>query len=411
VRALVALLIAGAGCGFGGTSNPDGDPDAAAAVIDAAPADAEQPAGEMRGVWITRFAYSTRVGLEAIIDRAAAANFNAVFVQIRGEGDAYYRSTVEPWSQRLSGVLGRDPGWDPLQVAIDRAHLHGMELHAYVNVFSAWNTATPVPVAEGPVQHALGDHPDWLAVNSSGVNGDGEYRWFSPGNPAVRAHNAAVVRDLLTSYAVDGLHLDRIRVPSPDYSHDATAEAEYAAASEVTPGLSWPDFMRSQVNLMVADLYAVVATTRPAVRMSASVWGIYERLPGCSTSEGRDGYYQDSLAWLEAGTIDALVPMMYWPIEPGSCTDWSTLLDEFLARRAGRHIWAGMHALDDGAWDFTAVRARIDRSRVAGAQGTVVFASTYLDVDAARWDAYIGTELAPGPFREPSPPPRMDWKP
>jgi hypothetical protein len=102
--------------------------------------------------------------------------------------------------------------------------------------------------------------------------------------------------------------------------------------------------------------------------------------------------------------------MMYWDIEPGACTDWSRLLDGFLARRGGRQIWAGMHAYDDGSWKFDEVRARIERARAVGAAGTVVFASSYLDVDRARWDSYVGSGAAPGPFREPAVPPAMAWK-
>src|SRR5687768_10786335 len=132
VKALFALLLVA--CSSPSSVEPDAAPFADAALD--AQIDAQPAAGEMRGIWVTRFAWSTQPQLEAIIDRAAAANFNAVFVQIRGEGDAYYQSSVAPWSRRLTGVLGRDPGWDPLQVAIDRAHSHGMELHAYFNVFS-----------------------------------------------------------------------------------------------------------------------------------------------------------------------------------------------------------------------------------------------------------------------------------
>jgi uncharacterized lipoprotein YddW (UPF0748 family) len=384
-----------------GSSDDDDDsasPDAGSDEPDAAP-----PRNEVRGVWITRFAYSTQAQLEAIIDRAAAAHFNAVFVQIRGEGDAYYHSTHEPWAQRLSGVLGRDPGWDPLQVAIDRAHAHGLELHAYFNVFSAWPTSSQVPLAEGDVQHALRAHPDWLAVTSSGENADSEYRWFTPGNPAVRAHIVATARELLANYDVDGLHLDRIRTPGPDYSHDAVTEAAYSSAVAADPDLTWADFMRAQVDTMVGDLYAAVADERPAARLSASVWGIYEPLPGCNTSRGFASYYQDSRGWLADGIIDAIVPMMYWPIEDGSCTDWATLLDGFLAERADGEVWAGMHALDDNAWQFDRIRARIDYARATNADGTVVFASTYLDQDVARWSAYLGTADAPGPFAVPAP--------
>jgi hypothetical protein len=140
------------------------------------------------------------------------------------------------------------------------------------------------------------------------------------------------------------------------------------------------------------------------------VWGIYTPLPGCNTSQGYANYHQDSRAWLAAGTMDALVPMIYWPIEDGACTDWAALLDGFLDARSGRHVWAGMHALDAAAWDFGAVRGRIERARTAGAEGTVVFASTYLDAEVTRWDDYVGTAAAPGPVADIEPTPAMPWK-
>jgi uncharacterized lipoprotein YddW (UPF0748 family) len=401
---LVALVAA---CDFSASNTNDPGADASSDPPDAvALPDADDRLREMRGLWITRFSYSNQAQLEAIIDRAAAARFNAVFVQIRGDGDAYYRSSHEPWSRRLSGVLGRDPGWDPLQVAIDRAHGHGMELHAYFNVYSAWPASQAVPEAEGPVQHALHLHPEWLAVDSSGTNRDSEYRWFSPGNPDVRAHIVATARELVSRYDVDGLHLDRIRTPGSDYSRDPVTLAAFDTARAANPQLTFADFMRAQVTQMVADLYAMLAATRPRVQLSAAVWGIYRPLPGCSTSQGFGNYYQDSLAWTDAGVIDALVPMIYWPIEPGACTDWSTLLDGFLAGRAGRHVWAGMHALDRGSWQLPEVASRIERSRATEAQGTVIFASAYLDAELARWD-----ELAEGPFVEPALPVAMPWKP
>ena len=414
VKALLALMcVSGALAGAltacspsPAGSSPDAGATDAAPVVDAAPEDR----GELRAVWITRFAYSTQAQLEAIIDRAAAANFNAVFVQIRGEGDAFYRSSVEPWSRLLTGTLGRDPGWDPLQVAIDRAHGHGMELHAYFNVLSAWSASVPLPHAEGSVQHALYAHPEWLAVRSNGTNGDSEYRWFSPGIPEARAHIVAAATDLLRSYEVDGLHLDRIRTPGPDYSRDPITLARFDEARAQMPSLTFAEFMRAQVDAMVAELHAAVLATRPSVRLTAAVWGIHTPLPGCSTSKGFADYHQDSLGWLQQGIIDAIVPMMYWSIEPGACTDWSALLDGFVAGRGDRQIWAGMHALDDNTWDFAQVRARIERSREVDAHGVAVYASSYLDADPARWSAFVGTVEEPGPFAEPAPTPTMSWK-
>jgi uncharacterized lipoprotein YddW (UPF0748 family) len=412
VRAALCLWIALAACsGPPAELEPDSAvPETDAAIEpDAAPDAAPVAPAELRGVWITRFSYTTKAQLEAIIDRAAGAGFNAVFVQIRGEGDAYYQSTREPWARRLTGTLGRNPGWDPLQTAIDRAHGHGMQLHAYFNALSAWSAATAVPVAEGTVQHALRTNPSWLAVIANGTNTDTEYKWFSPGIPAVRAHIVATATDLLSNYAVDGLHLDRIRMPGVAYSKDAVTVAAYNTAKASNPTLTWADFMRSQIDLLVAQLHTAIVATRPSVVFSAAVWGIYDRLPGCTTSQGFADYFQDSLHWLDAGTMDALVPMIYWSIEPGACTDWTALLDSFTTRNAGRHIWAGMHALDDDAWDFSQVEARVRRSRDV-AQGLVVYASNYLDPDPARWSAFKGSATEPGLFADPAPVPTMSWK-
>jgi len=364
---------------------------------------------ELRGLWITRFAYNSQASLEGIIDRAAGAGFNAVFVQIRGAGDAYYQSNVEPWARGLTGTLGQDPGWDPLRVALNRGHMLGIQVHAYFNALSAWTVSLGAPpMAEGNNQHALYTHPDWLAVTSNGVNEDTEYMWFSPGIPEVRAHIAAVATDLLARYEVDGLHLDRIRTAGRDYSHDAVSNAAFAAAQAQTPALTWADFMRTQVNLTVAEIHAALVATRPRAAFSASVWGIYNPLPGCNTSAGYRDYYQDSRAWLANGTMDALVPMIYWPIAAGACTNWAALLDGFLGERANRHIWAGMHALDDNTFNITEIQSRVAYARTASAQGTVVFASTYLDQGTGRWDAF---DAVGGPFAQPADVPVMPWKP
>ena len=99
---------------------------------------------------------------------------------------------------------------------------------------------------------------------------------------------------------------------------------------------------------------------RLRAKLSAAVWGIYEPLPDCSTSQGLRDYHQDSLAWLDREIVDAIAPMIYWSIEPDACTDWATLARGFIAERGTRQVWAGMHVLDDGAFDF----AQIDAGRL-----------------------------------------------
>jgi len=359
---------------------------------------------EMRGLWITRFAITSEAALTGILDRAAEHGVNAVFVQVRGAGDAYYASNVEPWARGLTGVLGRDPGWDPLGVAVSHGHALGLEVHAYVNALAGWpaNLGEPT-VAEGTIQHALYTHPEWTAVDSSGANTDGEYIWFSAANPEVRAHTAAVVADLLTHYDVDGVHLDRIRMPGPDYTRDDVALARFADAQLETPSLTFAEFMREEVNLVVEDTFVALLETRPEARLSAAVWGIYERLPGCFTSQGKLDYHQDSIEWTQRGIIDALAPMIYWGESPGACTDFRAHTSFFVDESAPKDVWTGVHVteINDGSFDADALVGRLATSLDEGATGSLLYASAMFDADTARWDVLLGDDAEPGPFFEP----------
>jgi len=49
----------------------------------------------------------TDAELVAILDRAAQLRLNAVVFQVRPGCDAFYVSELEPWSEYLSGQMGR----------------------------------------------------------------------------------------------------------------------------------------------------------------------------------------------------------------------------------------------------------------------------------------------------------------
>lgn len=399
-------------------------------VSDAVASDGGTAAPEVRAIWVTRFAYNTKPHVESIIAKAADAGFNVVYFQIRGNGDAYYQSQLVPWAQKLSGTLGQDPGWDPLQVAIDAAHARGLELHAYWNVHAAWpcsgaacdcrpeqgmsdSCTLPPASPSGMPNHILRDHPEYMAVLGTGKNASGsEYFWFSPGNPDVKAHLLAVADELITNYEIDGLHLDRVRYAGSGYSQDAASLAAYnAIPSAQRP--TYADWQRAQVSETVGAIYELLKQKRPNAVLSAAVWGIYKKLPGCSTSEGYSGYYQDSIGWMKNGQIDVIVPMTYWDIGTG-CTDWAKLMDGFLAGSNGRPVIAGMHALEnDDRVHLDRINARVDYARTIGAAGTAIFASTYLNANGSGQsypEQWSNLSADGGPFTEPAPTPPIDWR-
>ncbi|MGH2566859.1 MAG: glycoside hydrolase family 10 protein, partial [Bacteroidota bacterium] len=224
---------------------------------------------EARGVWMSRFEYaddSSRSNpdraqrrIREVFEQARRAKFNMVFFQVRGNGDAFYRSAYEPWSLMLTGTLGQDPGWDPLQFALDEAHRLGLELHAWLNTFPVWRGKTPP--AESTPRSVYLEHPDWLVCDSDGKPmplNDG-YVNVSPGIPAARQHVLDVVMDMVEKYDVDGIHFDYIRYPEEStargYSHDSISVARFTSTEGNPKRLAWDHWQREQVNEFVIDAY------------------------------------------------------------------------------------------------------------------------------------------------------------
>jgi uncharacterized lipoprotein YddW (UPF0748 family) len=100
-----------------------------------------QPEYEFRGVWIAtvdnidwpqkgkQTVYSQKAEFIRQLDQHKKNGMNAVVAQVRPAADAFYPSSLEPWSEWLTGVQGRSPSpyYDPLQFMIEETHKRGME--------------------------------------------------------------------------------------------------------------------------------------------------------------------------------------------------------------------------------------------------------------------------------------------
>jgi uncharacterized lipoprotein YddW (UPF0748 family) len=391
---------------------------------------------EARALWVNRFEWGATLGpvggtakIVEILDRAKAANFNIVYLQVRGEADAYYRSEIEPCTFRLCGTLGNgQPGWDPLEVAVREAHARGIQLHAWLNAFTAWSSpasgtaaycARVVESAPGAPRHVLKEHPEWVVVSNTGVVGTCvnstavEYIYLSPGIPEVRTHLARVAADIARRYDVDGIHLDRIRYPGNTWSYDAPSLAAFreltGRAPTSTADPAWQQFRRDQVTAAVRETRDSLAAVGRRVALSAAVWPIYQDLWRWNSSQGYSQYYQDPSGWTAAGYLDVAVPMLYPPtaastnynIKPVYCqfTDWACLVDDHLARIApsGRHVYAGVGANRTP----DELHRQIAAGRAKGVQGFSVYAWTAVSAPIpASGGATMLDLLAAGAFKE-----------
>lgn len=197
------------------------------------------PDNEVRALWVVRDAITTPESVSRLVDFAVQTRFHILFVQVRGRGDTYYHSTIDPPSTSLRAPL---KDFDPLGYLLTLAHREGIEVHAWLNIYYAWSDTKNAP----PSSHLVSRHPEWILRNARGVRMDKvppskwksermEGYFLSPGVAAFRDHMANVVRELVTNYDVDGIHLDYIRYPNKTYSFDPQSRSDFLLAYGVDP--------------------------------------------------------------------------------------------------------------------------------------------------------------------------------
>ena len=282
------------------------------------------PVREFRAAWIATVAnidWPSKPGLpvaqqqaelNSLLDRAAQLHFNAVFFQVRTVSDALYSSTIEPWSEYLTGTQGRapEPFYDPLVFAVAGAHQRGLELHAWFNPFRAGHPLAKSPPAPNHITRLL---PEL-------VRHYGDQTVLDPGEPPAQARALAVMLDVVKRYDVDGVVIDDYFYPYPqkdtlgvyrDFPDDVSWK-KFGAAS----GFSRADWRRDNINRFVFKLSQTIKTAKPWVQFGVSPFGIWrpKNPPPIAGLDAYEKIYADSRKWLADGWVDYLAPQLYWAV-------------------------------------------------------------------------------------------------
>lgn len=315
---------------------------------------APEPPREFRAAWVAtvfNLDWPSRAGLSAgqqkqellnIITQAHKLRLNAIILQVRPNGDALYKSTLEPWSGWLSGP-GINPGYDPLAFAITECHKRGMELHAWFNPFRA--TISNRPVGKG---HVSRRSPGWI-LRAGGTT------MVNPASSSARNHVMQVILDVVRRYNIDGVHLDDYFYPYPPHH-------------KVADGKS-PAQRRAYIDDFVQTLYTRVKGIKPYVRVGISPFGIWQPgYPG-SVEAGVNAYEHlacDARKWIRKGWVDYLSPQLYWRCEgPQS---FNALMSWWSSINPSRPIWPGIASVrinssEDPGRPASEIGRQIDYSR------------------------------------------------
>ncbi|MFW6724414.1 glycoside hydrolase family 10 protein [Streptomyces sp. MAR4 CNY-716] len=278
---------------------------------------------EGRGVWV-RPTETTPAEIRATLDRIEHAGFNMVFLETVWQGYTIFPSDAA----RAAGITDQRPsmkGFDPLQVWIEEAHRRGIELHAWVHTFFVGSDSAEGP---GPV---LSAHPEWAAVEREDVGADEPrpsrmepgYYFVDPAMPEPRAYITSVFEELLTDYAVDGVHLDYIRYPvslpyDASFSYSDYSRTAFEEEHDVDPYTlkegdpaweTWNSWREGNITTFVQGVREMQQRVRPDAPLSAAVFA--------DPVDGLKKKFQNWGAWVDAGYLDFLTGMSFGT-SPGS---------------------------------------------------------------------------------------------
>ena len=361
-----------------------------------------QPKQEVRAVWVTtvfNLDWPTTSGQTAqknemisLLDLLKAANFNTIMLQVRARGDVLYPSSIEPWAKAMTGVLGSNPGWDPLQFTITEARKRGIEVHAWWNVYKVYGTGTPPSTS--PL-HVVLSQPTLCKLY------DNEW-WMDPGIPATKTYLLNLAMEMVRKYDLDAIHFDFIRYPNPDFD-DAVTYATYGQ------GVQLADWRRNNITQFVSAIYDSIKAVKPRMKVGSAPIGIYKDLSACNS--GWDSYtntFQDSRRWLLLNKHDYHSPQIYWDIN--TCPRFDSLAMDWINNSNGKHIYPGIAAYRmtaaDGDWPASEILAQIDSSRKFGGKGQTFFRTASFKTNQKN----IYTLVKQGQYLYPANIPPMSWK-
>ena len=277
---------------------------------------------QFRGVWIAtvyNLDWPSKSGLsirklkkEYIkhLDNLRDLGMNAVIVQIRPSGDAFYPSELEPWSKFLTGKQGLAPAssFDPLAFIITETHNRSMEFHAWFNPYRGVRNFSEARLSP---THVFFKHPEWFVIY-------GKDLYFDAGMVPARKFVEKVITDVVTRYDIDAIHFDDYFYPYRIEGEEFPDTLSFTLFPRAFTPETKEDWRRDNVNLLVKELYDTINYIKPWVHFGISPFGVWRNKTqdpnGSDTQTSQTNYddlFADTQTWLQNGWLDYILPQCY----------------------------------------------------------------------------------------------------
>lgn len=300
---------------------------------------------DVRGVWVSNVANidmpkglseeELKEYIKGMLANVASYNMNTIVYQVRPCSDAFYKSKLNPWSRYITGVEGKEPGFDVLEFVINEAKKYGIKVHAWMNPYRV--SQPSLNVEEKSLEEAFNEYiaslddlnfakrfPEHTII-------DGANKIIlAPSHPEVIDFVTKTIMEVVENYDVEGVHIDDYFYPYAKIPYAREKEDFLKYRKNVDQ--SFDDWRRSNVDMMIESIHNALKKsfnkTGKKVLFGISPFAIYRTHDtikengwhkGSYNAEGGlqcySELYSDVYKWMKEGWIDYVVPQVYFPFE------------------------------------------------------------------------------------------------
>ncbi len=253
--------------------------------------------------------------LKSKLDKLKNLGINTVFFQVKPDGTALWPSKILPWSDMMTGHIGEDPGYDPLQFMLDEAHKRGMKVHAWFNPYRVSVNTKSATVAE--LNRTLSQNPASVFVlHRDWIRTAGDRFVLDPGIPEARNWITSIVAEVVARYPIDGVQFDDyFYAESPGSALDDSATFKIYGQGFASKA----DWRRHNTQQLIEQVSHTIKQLKPDVEFGVSPAGVWRnRSHDAAGSDTRgaaayDEAYADTRLWVQQGLLDYIAPQLYWP--------------------------------------------------------------------------------------------------
>lgn len=279
--------------------------------------------GEFIGLWLPVYEIAPEKNsteekyvhkVSDMLEEIAEFGFTDIFVQVRANCDSIYPSEYFSPCSRFS--VKEKLMFDALKIFADEAHRRKLKIHAWLNPYRVssggeWdknNTAFEYISAED-----ITKEDNWVYIKPSSVSG--------------RKLILDGVRELISNYSIDGIHIDDYFYPTTDEEFDETDYKSYVSEGGK---LSLNEWRRENVNTLVSSMYALIKNQNSDFIFSISPCGDIDK--------NFNKLYADVEMWCRCpGFADMIIPQIYYGFE-NSAQPFEGCLGEWMKIKTDKNI-------------------------------------------------------------------------